>query len=258
MNIYVAIKQTPVTETKIKLKADQSGIDISDIKWIISPFDELAIEEALRIRDKNPGSVVTLISAGPERVTEAIRSGLTKGADRGVRIELPETADSFLTAQALAGYLKKEPQVDLVFTGKEAIDDGAAQVTQLIAEFLGFPHVTVVLGVEWLSATQVKVKREIEGGSLEVIEAQLPLVLAAQKGLNEPRFSTMPNIIRAKKIEIQTFKLADFGLTEGQQKLRFKNFQLPPAKAAGKKLTGQPAEQAKELVRLLNQEAKVV
>src|SRR3954447_983128 len=163
MNIYVCIKQVPDTETKIKLTSDQSGIDTTGIKWIMSPYDELAVEEALRVKEKNAGSTVTVLSAGPARVVEVIRTALAMGADTGIHIELPETADNNMAAKALAGALKKEAKVDIVFSGKEAIDDGAAQVSQLTAEYLDIPSLTVVLNVEY-GASSVKCKREIEGG----------------------------------------------------------------------------------------------
>src|SRR6185437_2172633 len=147
MNIYVCIRQVPDTETKIKLKPDSSGIDTTGIKWIISPYDELAVEEALRLREKNAGSTVTVISAGPARVVDSIRTALAMGADNGVHIELPESADNNLAAKALAGALKKEAQVDIVFSGKEAIDDGAAQTSQLAAEYFGAPCITVALAI---------------------------------------------------------------------------------------------------------------
>lgn len=257
MNIYVCIKQVPDTETKLKLNADQTGIDTTGIKWIMSPYDEFAIEEALRLKEKNAGSTVTVLSAGPVRVIETMRTALAMGADSGIHVEVAETADNNLTAKALAGALKKEAQVDLIFTGKEAIDDGAAQVSQLVAEYFGIPYITVVLNIEYAGNT-VKCKREIEGGSFEIIEASLPLLIAAQKGLNEPRYASLPNIMKAKKKEVKMLKMADVGVSESDQKIRFKNLQLPPPKQAGKKITGDPAAQAKELVRLLHEEAKVV
>jgi electron transfer flavoprotein beta subunit len=156
----------------------------------------------------------------------------------------------------LAGALSKE-KVDLVFSGKEAIDDGAAQTSQLVAEFMNIPVVTVVLGAEYGAGT-VKCKREIEGGAYEMIEAPIPVVIAAQKGLNEPRYASLPNIMKAKKKEVKVLKAADVGVADSDQKIRLKNFQLPAPKQAGKKIAGDPAAQAKELVRLLHEEAKVV
>lgn len=256
MNIYVCIKQVPDTETKIKLNSDSTGIDTTGIKWIMSPYDEFAVEEALRLREKNAGSTVTVLSAGPARVVEAIRTALAMGADHGIHVEIPETADSNMSAKALAGALKKEAKVDIVFTGKEAIDDGAAQVSQLAAEYFGIPCVTVVLGVEY--GASLKCKREIEGGAFEMVETPLPAWIAAQKGMNEPRYASLPNIMKAKKKEVKALKAADVGVADSDQKIRFKNFELPPPKQAGKKIAGEPAAQAKELVRLLHEEAKVV
>jgi electron transfer flavoprotein beta subunit len=257
MNIYVCIKQVPDTETKIKLNADGSGIDPTGIKWILSPYDEFAVEEALRLREKNAGSAVTVLSAGPTRVVEAIRTALAMGCDNAIHVEIPETADNNFSAKALAGALKKEAKVDIVFTGKEAIDDGSAQTSQLLAEYFGIPCVTVVLGMEY-GAESVKCKREVEGGAVEMIETALPAVFAAQKGLNEPRYASLPNIMKAKKKEVKGLKAADVSVSDSDLKIRYKNFQLPPPKQAGKKIAGDPAAQAKELVRALHEEAKVV
>jgi electron transfer flavoprotein beta subunit len=257
MNIYVCIKQVPDTETKIKLTGDNSWIDTTGVKWIMSPYDEFAVEEALRLKEKNAGSTVTVLSAGPARVVETIRTALAMGADNGVHVELPESADNNMAAKALAGALKKEAKVDIVYSGKEAIDDGAAQVSQLAAEYFGIPAVTVVAQVEY-GAGSVKCKREIEGGAFEMVEAPMPVWIAAQKGMNEPRYASLPNIMKAKKKEVKALKMADVGVSEADQKIRYKNFQLPPPKQAGRKIAGDPATQAKELVRLLHEEAKVV
>jgi len=257
MNIFVCIKQVPDTETKIKLAADSSWIDTSGVKWIISPYDEFGIEEALRLKTKVADSTVTVLSAGPERTNEAIRTALAMGCDNGIRVNLPEKADNFMAAKALAGALKKQEKVDVVFTGKEAIDDGAAQTSQVLASFLGIPAITVVQNIEYTDKS-VRCKREIEGGAYEVVECPLPALIAAQKGLNEPRYASLPNIMKAKKKEIQTLSLSDAGVTDADQKIRLKNFELPPPKKTGKKIEGEPAAQAKELVRLLREEAKVI
>lgn len=257
MNIYVCIKQVPDTETKIKLNSDQSGIDTSSVKWILSPYDEFAVEEALRLKEKDSSSTVTVVSAGPTRVTEAIRTALAMGADKGIQIEIPETADNHLSAKALAKALQKEEKVDLVFTGKEAIDDGSAQVSQLLATHLDLPFVTVVLNIDY-GNDRVTCKREIEGGAYETVELPLPCLIAAQKGLNEPRYASLPNIMKAKKKEIKQLKMEELGVSDSDQKIRFKNFELPAPKQAGKKIEGELADQAKELVRLLHEEAKVI
>jgi electron transfer flavoprotein beta subunit len=257
MNLYVCIKQVPDTETKIKLNADSSGIDSTGIKWIMSSYDEYGVEEALRIKEKTPGATVTAISAGPDRVVETLRTALAMGADNAIHVELPETADSAMTAKAIAMTLKKEPKVDLVFFGKEALDDGAAQVPQLVAAHLGIPSVTVVCGVEY-SGTTMKCKREIEGGSFEMVEITAPAVVAGSKGLNDPRYATLPNIMKAKKKEVKAVKLAEIGVSSADQKVRMKNLQLPAAKQAGKKIEGDAGAQAHALAAALHNEAKVV
>jgi electron transfer flavoprotein beta subunit len=257
MNLYVCIKQVPDTETKIKLNGDSSGIDTAGIKWIMSPYDEFAVEEALRVKEKNAGSTVTVVSAGPDRVVDTLRTALAMGADNAIHVELPESADSAFAAKAIAAALKKEAKVDLIYFGKEAIDDGAAQVPQLVAVNLGLPSATVVIGIEYNGAT-LKCKREIEGGSFETIEISAPCVIAASKGLNEPRYATLPNIMKAKKKEVKALKLADLGVSASEQKIKMKNFQLPPAKQAGKKIDGDAAAQAHALVQALHNEAKVV
>lgn len=256
MNICVCVKQVPDTETKIKLNADGTGIDAAGIKWMMSPYDEFAVEEALRLRDKNAGSTVTVYSAGPERVKDTIVAALAMGCDNGVRVDLPDNADSFMVAKALAGALAKD-KFDIIFTGKEAIDDGAAQVSQLLAEKLKIGAVTVVLNAEYKDKT-VRCKREVEGGTLEIIDVQLPAVIAAQKGLNEPRYASLPNIMKAKKKPINTIAMGDVGVSAADQKVRIKKLELPPQKQAGKKLSGSAEEMAKILVKALREEAKVV
>lgn len=257
MNIYVCIKQVPDTETKIKLNGDSSWIDTNGIKWIMSPYDEFAVEEALQTKTKIAGSTVTAVCAGPERVKETLRTALAMGADTAIHVDLPENADTFMTAKALAGALKKEAKIDIIYTGKEAIDDGAAQVSQLLAAHLQIPAVTVAIKAE-ISGTSVKCQREIEGGAFEMIESSLPAVIAAQKGMNEPRYASLPNIMKAKKKEIKVLSTADCGVSESDRKLKFTQFQMPPPKQAGKKISGDPAVQAKELAKLLHEEAKVI
>ena len=257
MNLYVCIKQVPDTETKIKLNGDSTGIDTAGIKWIMSPYDEYGVEEALRYKEKNAGSTVTVVSAGPDRVVESLRTALAMGADNAIHVELPETADSAFAAKALATALKKEAKVDLVFFGKEAIDDGAAQVPGLVAHHLGIPAVTVVVGIEY-NGTTLKCKREIEGGAYEMVEVATPAVIAGSKGLNEPRYATLPNIMKAKKKEVKALKLADLGVSASDQKVKFKGLQLPPPKQAGKKIEGDAAAQAHALTVALHTEAKVI
>lgn len=257
MKIFVCLKQVPDTETRIQVKGDKSGIEEAGIKWVMNPYDEFAVEEALKVKDAKGGGSVTVISVGPKaRVSEALRTAMAMGADDAIVIDTNEQLDSFWTAKALATAIQKEGAFDLVFGGKLAIDDNAASVPQILAEFLGIPHVTVVskLTVDG----SLTAEREIEGGAREVFSVQGPCVIAANKGLNTPRYASLPGIMKAKKKPLKEIALADLSIDTSKMKTRLKDFQLPPDKPAVKMLAGDSAAQAKELVRLLMDEAKVL
>lgn len=258
MRIFVCLKQVPDTETRIQVKADRSGIEETGVKWVMNPYDEFAVEEAIKLRDAKGGGQVTVVSVGPKaRVSESLRTAMAMGADDGIVIDTNEVLDTYWTGKALAQAIQKEGAFDLVLTGKLAIDDNAASVPQIVAEALGVPHVTVVskLAVDGASLTA---EREIEGGAREVFAVQGPCVIAANKGLNTPRYASLPGIMKAKKKPLKEVPLSDVGVQASQLKTRLKDFQLPPEKPAVKMLAGDPAAQAKELVRLLLEEAKVL
>lgn len=257
MKIFVCIKQVPDTETRIKIAGDGNSLDLGGAKWIMCPYDEFAVEEAIRFKEKNSDATVTVVSAGPERVKEALRTALAMGCDNALQVELPENADSFMTAKALAKAIAAEGDAHIVFTGKQAIDDDAAQVTQAMAEFLDVPAVSVVLRAEY-GANQIQAEREIEGGSIEKYEVPTPCVIAAQKGMNEPRYASLPNIMKAKKKEIKQVALDDIGVSADDIKISYTGFTLPPERAGCKMIEGDVAAQSKELVRLLREEAKVI
>ena len=256
MNIFVCVKQVPDTETKIKIAADGKSIDSAGIKWILCPYDEFAVEEAIRFKEKNAGAKVTVVSAGPDRVAEALRTALAMGCDEAIQIGLPENADSYLSAKALARAIEKNGPAHIIFTGKQSIDDDAAQVHQALAEFLNLPAVTVVLRAQYGAIIQAE--REVEGGAIEKYEVPAPCVIAAQKGMNEPRYASLPNIMKAKKKEIRKMTLPDLDLNDGQMKISYKQLSLPAERSACKIISGDPAAAAKELVRLLHEEAKVL
>jgi electron transfer flavoprotein beta subunit len=260
MNIMVCLKQVPDTETKIRIKADSSGIETNDIKWIMNPYDEFAVEEALKLRDKlADGSTVTVVTLGPKaRAGEVLRTGLAMGADNAIVIDEPGYVDSNATAKALSEVLKKE-NFGTVFTGKQAIDDDCSQVSQLLAQILAIPHSTVVVKFELDgSKASATVHREIEGGSKEVIELKLPAVIAAEKGLNTPRYASLPGIMKAKKKEIKEYPFSSLGIPATEIKVNYKNFQLPPGRPAGRFIDGDGAEQSRQLAKLLHEEAKVI
>ncbi len=254
MKIFVCVKQVPDTETKIKINADNTGIDGAGIKWIVNLYDSHAIEEALKIRDGNPGSTVTVIGLGPKRINEALITAMAMGADDAISIDAPENIDSLTTARALA---KAIGSADLILTGKLAIDDNGSAVTQQLAEFLGIPHANVVSKLV-LNGTKATVDREIEGGAKEVVEITLPAVLGCNRGLNNPRFASLPGIMKARKKPIKEVTLAQLDINLEQRKNQFTDFQMPPPKPAAKVLQGTVDQQVAELVKLLKEEAKVL
>lgn len=263
MNIVVCIKQVPDTESKIKVKPDGSGIATEDIKYVMNPYDEFAVEEALKIKEKAAGSTVTIVSMGPKRAMEAIRTALAMGADKGVHLDDPafEDSDSLTTAKALAAALKDVPH-DLILCGKQAVDNDCSQVVQALAEVLNLPHATIVTKLE-VGDGGVVASREIEGGAVEVLELPLPCVIGAQKGLNEPRYASLPGIMKAKKKEVKPVAVADLGMSAGDvgkdgSKIKMENFTLPPEREAGKKFEGEVEEIVPQVVKLLREEAKAI
>jgi electron transfer flavoprotein beta subunit len=264
MDIIVCMKQVPDTESKIKVNPEGTGIITEGLKYVMNPYDEYAVEEALQIKEKL-GGTVTILCLGPDRATEAIRTALAMGADEAVHLNDPafEGSDSFTTANILA-HAVKQMKYDLILTGKQAVDMDSSQVFGSLAELLGLPYVSVVVGLEISSdGKTATAKRETEGGVEEIIETPLPAVIAAQKGLNEPRYASLPNVMKAKRKEIKKLDLAALGLSaeeagEKGSKLKTKNFRLPPERKAGRKIEGEPAETAAELAKLLREEAKLI
>jgi electron transfer flavoprotein beta subunit len=260
MNLIVCIKQVPDTAARIKVMPDAKGVDTSDLSYVVNPYDEYGVEEALRIKEKVGGEVVVLC-VGPDRATEAIRTCLAMGADRAVHIkdEALEDTDPFVTAKVLAKAIGGM-EYDLVLCGKEAVDDNACFVGAALAEFLGIPQATVVTNLTVSEdAKMITVEREAEGCQ-EVLEVPLPAVVTAQKGLNEPRYASLPGIMKAKKKEIKVMDAGALGITgeEMEQKVQNLSYALPPERTAGKVIPGEPAEAVKELVRLLREEAKAL
>lgn len=263
MKSAVLIKQVPDTETKIRIKGDASGIETDGIKYVVNPYDEHAIEEAIKTKGKCGGEVV-VISMGPPRVVEAIRTALAMGADRGIHIDdTGISADSFVTAKVLAAALQKEGGIDLVLCGKQAIDGDCAQVAQIVAESLGWPQVMIASKFDLRDdKTGAVIQRRIGGGSVEAYDISFPCVIGAEKGLNTPRYASLPGIMKAKTKPLQTLKAAELlgepGSGEAKPKVSFVNYRLPPERKAGRVLQGEPAQVAAELVKLLREEAKVI
>jgi len=264
VNIIVCLKQVPDTETQIKIGSDSKSIVTDDIKWVMNPYDEFGVEEALRLKEKHGGEV-TVVGLGPSRVTESIRTALAMGADKGILIrdDALDGSDSLANAKALAAAVK-DLGYDLIFTGQRGVDDDMGVVGATLAELLNIPQISLVVKLEVSDdGKSVKVERPIEGETL-VIESSLPALVTAQKGLNEPRYASLPGIMKAKKKPLEEKSLADLGLNSGDfgvgaRKLKILELTPPPARAAGKIVEGEtPQEKAAQLAKLLHEEAKVL
>ncbi len=262
MNIFVCVKQVPDTETKVIPNSDKSFIETSSIKWIMNPYDEFAVEQALLVKQANPAANVTVVRVGSVKDTEALRTAMAMGADDAILVEAGDNLDSYSIAKALKGAIDKSgKKPDLILTGKQAIDDDCLQVPQILAQMLNLPSVAVVVGFE-LNGTTVKAKREVEGGALEVYEMSTPCLIAANKGLNTPRYASLPGIMKAKKKPLAQHSLADVGVSDADRRVKYSNFQLPPEKPAGKKFDAVDAAQQSavvaQVVGLLRTEAKII
>ena len=259
MKIIVCVKQVPDTETRVRIAPEGNGIVETDVNWIVSPYDELAIEEALRVKEKAGGEVV-LVSLGPERAQSALRNGLAMGADSALHLLDPAFAatDTLGTARALAAAIRTLAPFDLVLTGQQGVGGDNSQMPGLLAELLDLPQVTMAIKVD-LHDGRAVVEREIEGAH-ETWETGLPAVVSAQRGLNEPRYASLKGIMAAKKKPVQAFDLAGLGLDAAAvaPRVSVTAMELPPARPAVRMIEGDPDTQAKELIRLLHEEAKVI
>ena len=250
MNIVACVKQVPDTEAVIKVKPDGSGIDESGIKWVMNPYDEYGLEEALRLKEKFGGDV-TIVSLGPARAMETIRTALAMGADKGIHISDPalDGADAYVTASALAAAIKAIPH-DIIFCGQRAIDDDSGQVGSALAELLGLPQMTIITKVD-IEGSTIKVIKPIEGAQL-LIQSSLPCVVTAQKGLNEPRYASLPGIMKAKKKPLEEVALADLGVAVASRTKVLK-VEPPASRKAGLRV-----KTVDELVDKLKNDAKVL
>jgi electron transfer flavoprotein beta subunit len=261
MNSLVCIAYVPDTETRIKIAADGKSIDETDVKWIVSPYDEYALEEALRIKEAKGAGTVTVIAVGPERAKTGLRECLARGADEAVWVDSSGVGylDAFGTARALAS-VAKGGSYDFVWLGQKGVGYDESLVGPMLAELAGLPHVANVVKVEY-GEGKITAHREIEGAH-EIVECALPCVLTAQKGLNEPRYASLKGIMAAKKKPIAEKKLPELGVPEAEPanaKTRWLKLELPPPRQACKMIPADdPAAAGKELARLLREEAKVI
>jgi len=256
MHFIVCIKQVPDTETRIKLIAGSNRIDTKDVKFIINPYDEFALEEGLRVKEKLGGDV-TVITVGSSDVEQSVRECFARGVENGIRIwgDGFENIEPLGTAKVLAKVISNMPY-DLIICGKHAIDDDSAQVGILLADFLKIPHVPVVIKAE-IYEKEAKLQRQIEGG-IEVVGVTLPALFTAQKGLNEPRYPSLKGKMAAKKKSIQFIDGNTLGV-DIKPRMHIIDMNLPKARVAGTILKDvEPAEAAVKLVKFLREEANII
>lgn len=257
MNSVVCVSHVPDTEARIKIAG--KGIDEAGLKFIVSPYDEFALEEAIRVKEAKGGDV-TVLTFGPDRAAQALRECLARGATKAIHVKGDAgAADSLGIARVLAAAIKTVPH-DLVFFGKQGVGTDNGLVGPMVAELLAYPQVNVVTHLE-VGEGKLTAHREIESAE-EIVEASLPAVITAQKGLNEPRYSSLKGIMAAKKIPIDTKSVADLGLKDDDvfnQRVVIVSLELPPEKKGGRKIDGgDPAAAAKEILEYIRGEAKAL
>ncbi|MCW5893410.1 MAG: electron transfer flavoprotein subunit beta/FixA family protein [bacterium] len=249
MKILVTVKRVPDPESNLKIDASGTGFATDNIKWVVNPFDEIAIEEALRIKEKNAGSEVVLVSIGPKTAQEQLRTGLAMGADRAILVVSDENLEPLAVARVVQKLAETE-KPELILMGKQAVDYDNNCAGQMLAELLGWPQATYASAVE-ISGTNATVTREVDGG-LEKLSFALPAVVTTDLRLNEPRYASLPGIMKARKKELKEIPVADVGV-DVKPKARIVKLETPPKRAAGRKVGS-----VEELVKVLHDEAKVI
>jgi electron transfer flavoprotein beta subunit len=251
VKILVTAKRVPDPETVIKIAPDGKGIVTDNVKWVINPFDEIAIEEALRLKEKVAGTEVVLVSIGQKASQEQLRTGLAMGADRAILVLSDQRIEPLAVARVLQKIADTE-KPDLIVMGKQAIDDDSNCAGQMLAELLGWPQATFASKVELASdAKSAKVTREVDGG-LETIGVPLPAIVTADLRLNEPRYASLPGIMKARKKELKEIPIADMGV-DVTPKVAVLKLETPPKRTGGRKVGS-----VQELVQVLHNEAKVI
>ena len=254
MNIIIPLKQVPDTQSTLKIATDGKSIDSTGLSWVLNPYDEFSIEAALRIKSTQPNVVVTLVSIGPDRVQQALRTGLAMGADAAVHIKMDDLLGAMTVAKVLAAFLKTR-SYDLIICGKQAVDDDASTVGPALAGLLDIPQLCVLRKLDCADG-MLTVEKETDTGS-ELWKCPLPALVTIQLGLNEPRFPSLPGIMKSKKIPIEVVPIETLGvgLKSG---FTIEKLELPPERKAGRMLTGTPTEQVQQLWDALKNEAKVL
>jgi electron transfer flavoprotein beta subunit len=249
VKILVTVKRVPDPETQLKINVEGTGFVTDNVKWVVNPFDEIAVEEGLRLKEKHPGSEVVLVSIGPKAAQEQLRTGLAMGTDRAILVLSDENLEPLAVARVLQKLVEQE-KPDLVLMGKQAVDYDNNCAGQMLAELLGWPQATFASKVE-LADGQAKVTREVDGG-LETLSFALPAIVTADLRLNEPRYASLPGIMKARKKELKEIPVADLGV-DVAPRVRVVKLETPPKRAAGRKVGS-----VQELVKVLHEEAKVI
>jgi electron transfer flavoprotein beta subunit len=249
MKILVPIKRVPDPATTIRVLPDGSGIATDNIKWVINPFDEIALEEALRIKERQGSGDVVLVSIGQQAWQEQLRTGLAMGADRAILVKADQPLDTFAISRILAKIVSDE-KPELVIIGKQAIDDDSNQVGQILAELLGWPQATFASKIE-IADGRCTVIREADGG-LETVAFPLPAVITTDLRLNEPRYASLPGIMKARKKPLKEIPVESLGL-DLKPRMKIRTMKAPEKRQAGRKLGS-----VQELVQALHTEAKVI
>jgi len=249
MKILVPVKRVIDYNVKVRVKADQTGVELANVKMAMNPFDEIAVEQAIRLKEAGTATEIVAVSIGPDQSQETIRTALAMGADRGIHVPASHDTEPLAVAKILKALVDKEAP-GLVILGKQAIDDDSNQTGQMLSALLGWPQATFASGVE-IAGDALKVIREVDGG-LEHISSKLPAVITVDLRLNEPRYASLPNIMKAKKKPLDQVSLDDLGV-DASQRLTVVKVEEPPAREAGITVAS-----VSELVDKLKNEAKVI
>ena len=249
MKILVPVKRVIDYNVKVRVKADQTGVELANVKMAMNPFDEIAVEQAIRLKEAGTASEIVVVSIGPDQSQETIRTALAMGADRGVHVPASHDTEPLAVAKVLKALVEKE-EPGLVILGKQAIDDDSNQTGQMLSALLGWPQATFASGVQ-IAGDELKVIREVDGG-LEHITSKMPAIITVDLRLNEPRYASLPNIMKAKKKPLDQVSLEDLGV-DAAQRLTVVKVEEPPAREAGITVAS-----VSELVDKLKNEAKVI
>ena len=249
MKILVTVKRVPDPETQLKINTDGTGFVTDNVKWVVNPFDEIAIEEGLRLKEKHAGSEVVLVSIGPKAAQEQLRTGLAMGADRAILVLTDDNLEPLAVARVLQKLVEQE-KPELILMGKQAVDYDNNCAGQMLAELLGWPQATFASKIE-LADGKATVTREVDGG-LETLSFALPAVVTADLRLNEPRYASLPGIMKARKKEMKEIPVADLGV-DVAPRVKIVKLESPPKRAGGRKVGS-----VQELVKVLHEEAKVI